>query len=81
MVSIMSSSAISLAMIPVKNEITPILQVNQGGMTSSRNRYQAQDGIIFRGYLSDNKSNSTYGRSGRPKKNFQTAGEIVDLYI
>ena len=77
----MSSSAISLAMIPVKNEIRPILHVNQGGMISYRNRHQTQDGIIFRGYLSNNKPTTTYGRSGRPKKEFQTAGEIVDLYI
>jgi len=81
MVYIMSSSAITLAMIPVKNEIRPIFPVNQGGMISYGNRYQTQDGIIFRGYLSNNKATTTYGRSGRPKKNYQTAGEIVDLYI
>lgn len=71
----------TLAMIPVKNEITPITHVNQGNMVSYRNRYQTQDGIIFRGYLSHNKGTTTYGRSGRPKKNHHSTGELVDLYI
>ena len=77
----MSSSAMTLAMIPVKNEITPIVHVSQGAMTSSRSRHQSQDGIIFRGYLYHNKGTPTYGRSGRPKKNHQSTGELVDLYI
>lgn len=77
----MSSSAMSLAMIPVKQGIRPIVHIDQGGLISYRDRYQTQDGIVFRGYVPTDQETTAYGRSGRPRKNDQATGEIVDLYI
>lgn len=77
----MSTTAISLALLPVKNEIKPIVQMNQDGMISSRGGAQTQDGVIYRGYLSNNKETTAYGRLGRPRRNHQSTGDIVDFYI
>lgn len=76
----MSSSVMSLAMIPAK-EIKPIVQMNQPGMISYKNRHQTRDGIVFRGYLRNNEETTSYGRSGKPGKNRLSAGEVVDLYV
>jgi hypothetical protein len=77
----MSSSAMTLSMIPMVRDITPVEPIEHGGLISSRNYQQNRDGIIFRGYIRDERATALYGRSGKPKEPSPSTGVMVDLYI